>query len=58
MYPATFFNGKEIPFIPPLNVGNKFVADLKEKARLFNEFFLTNDSSLPRLVVLNLESSL
>ena len=32
----TFFNGKKIPLIPPLNVGNKLVADIKEKARLFN----------------------
>ena len=52
----TFFNGKKIPLIPPLNVSNKLVADFKEKARLFNEFFaskctpITNDSSLPRLV--------
>ena len=50
--------------IPPLNVGNKLVADFKEKARLFNEFFVskcttvTNDSLLPRLVALNSESSL
>ena len=47
-----------------MNVGNKLVADFKEKARLLNEFFaskdtpITNDSSLPRLVVLNSESSL
>ena len=60
----TFFKGKKIPLIPLLNVGNKLAADFKEKARLFNEFFaskstpITNDSSLPRLVVLNSESSL
>ena len=60
----TFCNGKKVPLIPPLNVGNKLVADFKEKARLFNEFFaskctpITNDSSLPRLDVLNSESSL
>ena len=60
----TFFNGKKIPLIPPWNVGNKLVADFKEKARLLNEFFaskdtpITNNSSLPRLVVLNSESSL
>ena len=60
----TIFNGKKIPLTPPLNVGNKLVADFKEKARLFNEFFaskctpITNDSSLPRLVALNSESSL
>ena len=50
--------------VPPLNVGNKLVADFKEKDRLFNEFFvskcttITNDSSLPRLVAHNSESSL
>ena len=60
----TFFNGKKIPLIPPLNVGNKIAADFKEKARLFNEFFtpkyapIVNDSSLPRLVALSSESSL
>ena len=27
---------KKIPLIPPLNEGNKLVADFKEKARLFN----------------------
>ena len=57
----TFFNGKKISLIPPLNVSNKLVADFKEK---FNEFFaskctpITNDSSLPRLVALNSESTL
>ena len=52
-----------IPFIPPLNVGNTLVADFKEKARLVNFFAskctpITNDYSLPKLVVLNSESSL
>ena len=47
-----------------MNVGNKLVADFKEKARLFNDFFaskctpMTNDRSLPRLVALNSETSL
>ena len=42
-----------------MNVGNKLVADFKEEARLLNEFFaskftsITNDSSLPRMVLLN-----
>ena len=60
----TFFNGQKIPLIPPLNAGNKLVADFKEKARLFNEFFaskctpIANDSSLPKLVALSSESSL
>ena len=56
--------GKKILLIPPLNVGNKLVTDFKEKARLFNEFFaskctpITNDSSLPSLLNLNLTSKL
>ena len=60
----TFINGKKIPLIPPLNVVNKLVADFKEKSRLFNEYFASKctpisiDSSLPRLVVFNSESSL
>ena len=47
-----------------MNVGNKLVTDFKEKARLFNEFFaskctpITNDSSLPSLLNLNLISKL
>ena len=55
-----FINGKKIPLIPALNVGNKLVTNFKEKARLFNEFFaskstpITNDSSLPSLSNLNL----
>ena len=60
----TFVNGKKIPLIPSQNVGNKLVADFKEKARLFNEFFasnctpITNDSSLPHLLNLSLTSRL
>ena len=52
-----------MPLIPPLNVGNKLVFDFKEKLGS-NEFFplkftpITNDNSLPKLVVLNSESSL
>ena len=47
-----------------MNVGNKLVADFKEEARLLNEFFaskctsITNDRSLPRMVLLNSESIL
>ena len=54
----------KILLIPPLSVGNKLVIDFKEKARLFNEFFaskctpITNDSSLPSLLNLNLTSKL
>ena len=60
----TFVNGRKIPLIPPLNVDNKLVTDFKEKARLFNDFFaskctpITNDSSLPSLLNLNLTSNL
>ena len=55
---------KKTQLIPPLNVINKLVADFKEKARVFNAYFaskyrpIKNDSPLPRLVVLNSESSL
>ena len=55
---------KKIPLIPPLNVGNKVVTDFKEKTRLFNEFLaskctpITNNSSLPSLMNLNLTSNL
>ena len=47
-----------------MNVSNKLVVDFKEKARVFNAFLaskyrpIKNDSPLPRLVVLNSESSL
>ena len=49
----TFLNNKKIPCIPPLFHENKFVTDFKEKAELFNHFFvnqcslLNNDSVLP-----------
>ena len=36
----TFYNKRKIPLIPPLLVNNSFVTDFKEKANLFNEFFL------------------
>ena len=35
----TFYNGKEIPLIPPLLVRDKFVTDMKTKADIFNDFF-------------------
>ena len=46
-------NNKKIPCIPPLFHANKFVTDFKEKAELFNPFFvnqcflLSNNSVLP-----------
>ena len=55
---------KQIPLVPPLNVGNKLVTDFKKKARLFNDFFvskytpITIDNSLPSLFNLNLTSNL
>ena len=36
----TFLNNKKIPCIPPLFHENKFITDFKEKAELFNHFFL------------------
>ena len=49
----TFLNNKEILCIPPLFHENKFITDFKEKAELFNHFFvnqcslLSNNSVLP-----------
>ena len=49
----TFLNNKKIPCIPPLFHENKFITDFKEKAELFNHFFvnqcslLSNNSVLP-----------
>ena len=49
----TFLNNKKIPCIPPPFHENKFVTDFKEKAELFNHFFvnqcslLSNSSVLP-----------
>ena len=34
------FYKRKIPLIPPLFVNNSFVTDFKEKANLFNDFFL------------------
>ena len=36
----TFSNNKKIPCIPPLFHENKFITDFKEKAELFNHFFV------------------
>ena len=49
----TFFNGRKIPVISPLLIDGKLVADFKEKANRFNEFFsrqctsLNNDNECP-----------
>ena len=49
----TFLNNKKIPCIPPLFHENKLITDFKEKAELFNYFFVnqcslsSNNSVLP-----------
>ena len=35
-----FLNNKKIPIIPPLSYENRFITDFKQKAKLFNFFFL------------------
>ena len=48
----TFYNGKKVPFIPPLPINNTLVTDFKNKANIFNTFFesqcvpLKNDSNI------------
>ena len=42
----TFLNNKKNPCIPPLFHENKFIADFKEKAELFNRFFVNQCSLL------------
>ena len=41
----TFVNGRKVPLIPPLNLGNKLVTDFKEKARLLMIFLRQNVSN-------------
>ena len=36
----TFVNGKKTPSIPPLSVNNKLISNFKEKANIFNDFFV------------------
>ena len=49
----TFYSGKKVPPIPPLQIGNTLVSDFKMKANIFNKFFasqcvpLNNDSNIP-----------
>ena len=52
-----FLNNKKIPCIPPLKHQNKYVTDFKEKAEIFNSFFveqcsLMNNSSKRPLIFL------
>ena len=35
----TLLNGNKVPLISPLNMGNQFIIDFKEKAKAFNIFF-------------------
>ena len=42
----TFVNNKKISCIPPLFHENKFITDFKEKAELFNYFFVNQCSFL------------
>ena len=49
----TFLNNKKIPCIPPLFHENKFITDFKEKAELFNHFFVNQCSLLSNNSVLH-----
>ena len=41
-----FLNNKKLPCIPPVFHENKFITDFKEKAELFNHFFVNQYSLL------------
>ena len=49
----TFYNGKKVPLIPPLQIGNTLVSNFKMKANIFIKFFasqcvpLNNGSNIP-----------
>ena len=49
----TFYNGKKVPLIPPLQISNTLVSDFKKKANIFNKSFasqcvpLNNGSNIP-----------
>ena len=49
----TFCNDKKVPLVPPFLIDNKFVTDIKTKAKVFNKFFadqctlLKSNSMLP-----------
>ena len=49
----TLLNDKKIPCIPPLFHENKFVTDFREKAELFNHFFVNQCSLLSNNRVLH-----
>ena len=57
-------NGRKIPCIPPLFHDNKFIADFKEKSKIFNSFsakqcsFIDNGTTLPSHFPLTTEKSL
>ena len=48
----TFLNNKKIPCIPPVFHESKFITDFKEKAQLFNHFFVNQYSLLSNNKVL------
>ena len=60
----TFVNDKKIPYIPPVFHNNKFVISFKEKAELFNIFFVEqcslpdNNSELPNSLLFLAEKHL
>ena len=49
----TFYNGKKVPLLPPLQIGNTLASEFKMKANIFNKFFasqcvpLNNNSNIP-----------
>ena len=57
-------NNKKTPIVPPLFYENRFVADFKKKAELFNSFFskqctvINNTSSLPSELLLKTDKFL
>ena len=48
-----FYNGKKVPLIPPLQIGNTLVSDFKKEANILNKFLasqylpLKNDNKIP-----------
>ena len=36
----TFVNGRKIPIIPPLLINNNVISNFREKANIFNNFFV------------------